>query len=364
MKKVFIKDLREKDQIHDSFLVTRKDTGISKNGKPYLNLKIIDSSGEMDGRVWDDAEDIARKFNKDDVVFIKGFAVAYLGGLQMNVTDVRRLTEADYSLKDYLPSSKRDFTEMAAELDGIIARMTNKRLKGLLTSIFNDPDIRPKFLVAPAAKAMHHPYVGGLVEHTLSICGLAEKISVHYNTTVNKDLLTAGALLHDIGKIHELSYQRSFDYTDEGRLLGHITIGVELVEERIRQAKDFPRELAVLLKHMILSHHGQLEFGSPKRPKTIEAVILSYLDDMDAKVAAISAMSANPADTGSNWTAYQKLGFERALYKGGAPSEDDAPNEDSVRNAAEPAPASDTRGQAEVKKAALNIDLDLFKKRK
>ncbi len=363
MKKVFIKDLREKDQIHDSFLVARKDTGISKNGKPYLNLKVIDSSGEMDGRVWDDAEDIARKFSKDDVVFIKGFAVAYLGGLQMNVTDVRRLAEADYSLKDYLPSSKRDFKEMASELDGVIARMTNRHLRGLLTSIFNDPDIRPKFLIAPAAKAMHHPYVGGLVEHTLSICGLAEKISVHYNAAVNKDLLTAGALLHDIGKIHELSYQRSFDYTDEGRLLGHITIGVELVEEKIRQAKDFPRELAVLLKHMILSHHGQLEFGSPKRPKTLEALILSDLDDMDAKVAAISAMSANPADTGSNWTAYQKLGFERAIYKGGAPSpasstrgqaEDDAPNEDSAGDAAQP---------ADVKKAAMNIDLDLFKKR-
>ncbi len=362
MKKVFIRDIKEKDHIGDSFLVARKDTGISKSGKPYLNLKIIDSSGEMDARVWDDAEEAAKKFQKDDVCLIKGFAVAYLGGLQISVTDIRRLPEDGYSIRDYLPSSKRDPVDMASELDGTIARVTNRHLKALLTSIFNDPEIRRRFLIAPAAKAMHHPYVGGLVEHTLSMCGLAEKVSGHYcqgcnpKTGVNKDLLTAGALLHDIGKIYELSYQRSFDYTDEGRLLGHITIGVELVDEKIREASGFPRELAVLLKHMILSHHGQLQFGSPKRPKTTEAMILSYLDDMDAKVAAVSALGANPMETGSNWTAYQKI-FERAIYKGGVPSDEEAPADNDIEGAP---------GFEAVKKTGPdpdnNIDLDLFKK--
>ncbi|MBI5809706.1 MAG: HD domain-containing protein, partial [Deltaproteobacteria bacterium] len=306
MKKRFVKDIKEKDHVSDSFLVTRKEIGISKSGKPYINLRIMDSTGEIEARVWEDAEAKSKEFNKDDVAAIKGFAVAYQGGVQVNITDISRVPEGDYSIRDFLPASSRKPGEMMAELDSIVSGMKDAHLNALLTSIFKDPDVRGRFMLAPAAKAMHHPYLGGLLEHVLSICGLADKVSAHYGESVNRDLLKAGAILHDIGKIYELSYKRSFDYTDEGRLLGHITIGIELMDAHMRDVDGFPRDLSVLLRHMILSHHGHLEFGSPKRPKTLEAIILYFLDDLDAKVAAGRSLSgpAEAGEGGGNWTPY------------------------------------------------------------
>lgn len=326
MKNKYIKDIKEREHITDVFLVTKKETAISKTGKPYLNLRLMDSTGELEARVWDDAEECGKGFQKNDVVTIKGFAVAYQGGVQLNVTSVKALPEGGYSLRDFLPCSKKDPKAMAAELEGLISGMKDRHLKALLTAIFNDPEIKEKFMIAPAAKSMHHPYLGGLAEHVLSICALAGKVVEHYGSGINKDLLTAGAILHDIGKIYELSYQRSFEYTDEGRLIGHITMGVELIDRKLPEVKDFPRELSILLKHLILSHHGTLEFGSPKRPKTIEAIILSYLDDMDAKVNTVHALIQQEGD-GSNWTAYQRL-FERYIYKAMPPvTLDEAPEE-------------------------------------
>lgn len=314
MKKTFIRDLKEKEQVTGAFLVTKKESGVSKSGKPYLNMKIMDSTGECEARVWEAAEEIGKVFQKNDIVAIKGFAVAYQGGLQVNITSVSALAEDAYSIRDFLPASEKDPSVMMAELDAVIDGMEDRHLKALLHSILNDKEIRDRFMTAPAAKAMHHPYLGGLLEHVLSICGLADKVVGHYKEGINRDLLITGAILHDIGKIYELSYRRSFDYTDEGRLLGHITIGVELVDERIRLIKDFPRELAILLKHMLLSHHGHLEFGSPKRPKTIEAIVLYYLDDMDAKINAVKTLIEDERDP-SNWTPYQRI-FERYIFKG------------------------------------------------
>ncbi|MBI5587334.1 MAG: HD domain-containing protein [Deltaproteobacteria bacterium] len=315
MKKTCIKNIKEKEHVAGAFLVTKKEMGLSKSGKPYINMRIMDSTGELEARVWEDAEELGKNFRKDDVAAVKGFAVAYQGGLQVNISSVTALSDTEYSIRDFLPASAKDPVKMMAELDRIISGMKDERLKGLLTAIFKDPDIRSRFEVAPAAKAMHHSYLSGLLEHVLSICGLAEKIADHYGRRINKDLLLSGAILHDIGKIYELSYRRSFDYTDEGRLIGHITIGVEMIDEKVRALKDFPKDLSVLLKHMILSHHGQLEFGSPKRPKTIEAIILSYLDDMDAKVSTVQSLIEASAE-GSSWTPYQRL-FERYIYTGG-----------------------------------------------
>lgn len=326
MKKQFIKDIKEKDQVSDIFLVTKKESGISKSGKAYLNLKIMDSTGEMDARVWDDAEKLDKAFQKNDIVQLKGFTVAYQGGLQLNVAAVTALPEGQYSLRDFLPASQRDPFEMIKELDSVVASVQDKHLKALLKSIFNDPAIREQFMMAPAAKSMHHSYLSGLLEHVLSICGLADKVVAHYKGGINRDLLVAGALLHDIGKIYELSFKKSFEYTDEGRLLGHITIGVELIDRKMREQKDFPNGLSVLLKHMILSHHGHLEFGSPKRPKTIEAILLSYLDDMDAKVSAVKALIEGDREP-SGWTAYQRL-FERYIFKGMYQSGPDSPQKE------------------------------------
>ena len=318
MKKIFIKDIKERDSVTGPFLVSRKETGVSKTGKAYLNLKLMDSTGEIDARVWDDAEEVAKGFNKNDVVSIKGFGVAYQGGIQLNVSAVKALAEGSYSLRDFLPSSERSHASLEAELDSILSSMKDPNLKALMEAIFADKEIREKFLIAPAAKAMHHSYLGGLAEHVFSICALADKVSSHYGASVNRDLLVSGAMLHDIGKVYELTYERAFDYSDEGRLIGHITIGVELIDRKIASLADFPRELGVLLKHMVLSHHGQLEFGSPKRPKTIEAIILSYLDDLDAKVNTVRALLSGKPD-GSNWTPYQRL-FERYIYTGAVPT--------------------------------------------
>lgn len=355
MKKVFVKDIKEKDQVFDSFLITRKEPGISRNGKPYLNMRIMDSSGEIDARVWDDAESLSKKFEKNDVANVKGFAVAYQGSIQVNVTDVQVLREGSYSLADFLPASSKDPEEMMNQLDATVEGVKDAHLRELLSSVFTDAGIRRLFKTAPAAKSMHHPYLGGLLEHTLSLCGLAEKIVEHYSGAgINRDLLMAGALLHDIGKIWELSYKRSFEYTDEGKLLGHITMGVELIDEKMRSIAGFPRDTAVLLKHMMLSHHGQLEFGSPKRPKTLEAIILSYLDDLDAKVAAVGALIDGEPQEGSGWTPYQRI-FERAIFRGGPMQGADA--EDGKK----PGESKTGGPKADASKAAGKVELELFK---
>ena len=330
MKKIFIRDIKERDNVADAFLVSKKETGISKSGKPYLNLRIMDSTGEMEARVWDDAEEVGRGFNRNDVAQIKGFAVAYQGGIQLNVSSVKPIAEGQYSLRDFLPASATGPGELAAGLDSVIESIKDRHVKALLKAIFADADIRERFITAPAAKSMHHPYLGGLAEHVLSICGLAEKIVEHYGESINRDLLIAGAILHDIGKIYELSYERAFDYTDEGRLLGHITIGIELIDKKAQSIPDFPREISMHIKHLVLSHHGQLEFGSPKRPKTIEAIILSYLDDLDAKVNTVRSLITVKGD-GSNWTSYQKL-FERYIYRGGVPVYEDDPDQSPAQS--------------------------------
>lgn len=318
MKRQSAKDMKEGVKADSTFLVAKKEMGVSKSGKPYLTLRLMDSTGDIEARLWDNAEILGASFFRGDVVSVKGVAISYQGKVQLNITDIKRAEEG-FSAKDFLPSSKRDPLEMMAELDGIIADVRDVHIKGLLTGIFAEAEVRELFMRAPAAKSLHHPYLGGLLEHTLSLLALAKFVSAHY-VAVNRDLLTAGCILHDIGKIYELSYSKTFDYTDEGRLLGHITIGVELVDARIKKMPGFPVNLALLLKHMLLSHHGHLEFGSPKRPKALEALILYYLDDLDAKVNSMESLIAKGEGEG-NWTDYQRL-FERYIYKGGYISEE------------------------------------------
>ncbi|MEE9615109.1 MAG: HD domain-containing protein [Thermodesulfobacteriota bacterium] len=313
MKKLHLKDLKERVRVDDSFLVAKKETGVSKAGKPYLNLKFMDRTGEVEARVWDDAEAIGRGFEKGDVARVRGHVVSYQGKLQLNVAGVTALSNGEFNMRDYLPATERDPEEMIKELDGVISAVGDKHIKGLLTAVFKDSELRGLFMTAPAAKAMHHPRLGGLIEHVLSLCKLGEFVSSHYRQ-LNRDLLTAGLILHDIGKIYELSYDGPFDYTDEGRLIGHITMGVEMVEAKIKEVPDFPRETSMLLKHMLLSHHGYLDFGSPKRPKTLEATALYYLDDLDAKMDSISSLIEKEGGRG-NWTEFHRL-YERFIYKG------------------------------------------------
>lgn len=326
MKRVFLKDIKERDKVEEIFLVSKKDMPISKSGKPYLNLKLMDKTGEMEGRVWDHAEKLSQNFKKNDFIQIKGWGILYQNVVQLNISSIKKCPEEEVDLENFLPTAARGGDEMLDDLTSIINSMKDRYLRELLMLFVNDEEIRNLWKKAPAAKGMHHAYLGGLLEHSLSLSKLVLTVVKHYNSEnsdcldkdasrgINEDLLLSGAVLHDIGKIYELSYDRSFDYTDEGRLLGHITIGVEMIGKKVSLIPDFPRELSTLLKHLILSHHGQLEFGSPKRPKTVEAIMLSFLDDMDSKIQSVQSLIKKD-NNDSNWTSYHRL-YERCIYKG------------------------------------------------
>jgi 3'-5' exoribonuclease len=337
-----IKDLKANSAVEGQYLASKKDVAMSKAGKPYLVSRLMDNTGEVEARGWENAELLATKFDLDDVVRVKGSVAEYQGALQINVSAIERVKDGSYSLRDFLPSSKRDPDEMMAELDGVIASMRDADLRTLFERLFKPgSDTRELFKTAPAAKGMHHAYLGGLAEHVLSVCKMAELAASHYRQ-LDRDMLIAGVFLHDIGKIYELSYKRSFDYTDHGRLVGHITIGVGIVDEAIRSIKGFPESKAVLLRHMILSHHGLLEYGSPKRPKTPEAFVLSALDDLDAKLEALQRLISGDKSS-ANWTQYSKQ-LERYIFKGFA---DAAPQDAEPEK---PAPST-----ASTKKSELDL---------
>ncbi len=312
--KIYVSEIKENDKVESYFLVKDKNIAMAKNGKPYINVKLMDKSGEIEGRVWDNAEEIARQFEKNDIVVIKGRGALYQGKIQLSLIDVRKAPEGVASAGDFLPRSERDPDEMLSELKGIISGIKEPHLKRLMDSFMDDKSFVELFKTAPAAKGMHHVYIGGLLEHTLSVAHLVVELSRHYGS-VNKDILLTGSILHDMGKTRELSYRAAFDYTDEGRLLGHIIIGIRMLDEKIEGIEGFPEKTALLLRHMIASHHGELEFGSPKRPKTLEALLLHHIEDMDAKANAYQIAVAKETNEEASWTPYQKM-FERYLYKG------------------------------------------------
>jgi len=311
--KQFVVDIKDRDNVQAVFLVKDKIMAMAKNGKPYMNLRFMDKSGEIEGKIWDNTDVLDKLFNKDDFVQIRGKASVYMNKMQVVVAEISKVPEEQVNLPDFLPESPRNNAEMRQELRDVVAALVNPYLRGLMDVFLADEPFMELYCMAPAAKGMHHVYLGGLLEHSLALVKLVKTIVPLYGG-INEDLLIVGALLHDVGKVHEMSYDRAIDYTDIGKLLGHITIGVELVEDKIRQVEDFPRELAVLLKHMLLSHHGQYEYGSPKRPKTIEATILNYLDDMDSKINGIRAHIAKESASTSRWTAYHRL-YDRYFFK-------------------------------------------------
>ena len=313
MKKVFIKEINENDKVESIFLVKRKSISFTKAGTPYLNLTLIDKTGEVNGKVWEQAEKLAKIFQKDDFIKIKSTAVTYQNSLQLNISSIIPLSPSEIDITNFLPQAKNDIEQTFLKLKTIIKEVSNTHLKKLLDLFIADDQLIRLFKLAPAAKKMHHVYLGGLLEHTLSLSNLILQISKHYEG-LNVDLLLTGGILHDIGKIHELTYSRSFDYSDSGRLIGHITLGVEMINEKIRLIPDFPQELAVELRHLIISHHGEYQYGSPKRPKTLEALILYYLDDLDAKVEEIQSFIQREEENQSKCAGYHQM-LERYIYK-------------------------------------------------
>ncbi|HEX5773771.1 MAG TPA: HD domain-containing protein [Geomobilimonas sp.] len=313
MRKTYVSDIRERDQVDAVFLVKDKIMAMAKNGKPYLTLRLMDKSGEVEAKVWDNVDTLAATFERDDFISIRSKATVYLGKMQLIIAELRRIPDDEVELADFLPETDRSIKEMEVELAALLATLTDDNIRRLLLAFFDDPELMASYRLAPAAKGMHHVYLGGLLEHSLAVAKLADSV-VQLYTGINRDLLIAGALLHDVGKVREMAYQRSFDYTDEGKLLGHITIGVEMIQEKLVTLPGFPPELAMLLKHMLLSHHGQYEFGSPKRPKTLEATILNYLDDLDSKINGIRTHIRKEPDNPSRWTAYHRL-YDRYFFK-------------------------------------------------
>jgi len=346
--KIFVKEIKDRAQVDSVFLVKEKITAMAKNGKPYLTLRLMDKSGEVDAKVWDNVDLLSAIFDKDDFIVVRSKASVYLGKMQLVIAELRKVPEEEVALADFLPETARNIREMEEELAELIASLGDVNLKRLLAAFFDDPSFLAVYRSAPAAKGMHHVYLGGLIEHSLAVANLVDRIVPLYEG-LNRDLLIAGSLLHDVGKVREIAYIRSFDYTDEGKLLGHITIGVEMVREKIAGLTDFPRELAMLLQHMLLSHHGQYEFGSPKLPMTLEATILNYLDDLDSKINGIRTHVEKEPENHSRWSTYHRL-YDRYFYKGEFPccEKEATPGSPPAQEEAAPTrslPESDEKGR-------------------
>ena len=290
MKDIYIADLANFDEgrlIDGFFIVLAKQQRTTKTNKPYLNLILGDKTGQLEGRVWEPGDPrIAREFDKGDIVKARGSASRFDDRLQMKIDQLRLATTGEVDKSDLLPSTTYDVADLWRQLLGFVESFTNPDLKLLLTTLLDDPVLAQAYREAPAAKQLHHAWLGGLLEHVISLLTLADRVAPHY-PILDRDLLLTGVILHDIGKLRELSWEIGFEYTVEGVLLGHIQMGVALAEKTIDSLPGFPPKLRLLVLHMILSHHGKLEFGSPKLPMIPEALALSFLDDLDAKMQAV-----------------------------------------------------------------------------
>jgi 3'-5' exoribonuclease len=285
----------------------------SLKGAPYLNVRLKDKTGELDGKVWDNAIEFDRQFKKGDVIYIEGKAASYKNAIQISIVNIKKYAGEDVEPTDYLPAAKGDIATMFKEMLAYVEKIQTKPLQILLQAFFHDQKTAELFQRAPAAKGFHHIYLGGLLEHSLSVVRLLDKVADHY-PNLDRDLLLAGGMLHDIGKIYEFNYDSLIEYSDEGRLIGHIVMGVEMINKKIEAIPDFPAPLALKMRHIILSHHGEFEFGSPKRPKMMEALVVHFIDDLDAKLNAFQAFITDSNNADSDWTTYNRF-FERFLYK-------------------------------------------------
>ncbi len=303
----YIETFREGERISEIFLCKHKQSAVTKNGKPYETVILQDKTGTLDAKIWEPDSSGIEDFDALEYILVMGDVTSFQGALQLNVKRVRKAQEGEYDPKDYLPVSSRDVDEMYEELKGYISGITNPYLQKLLAGFFlEDEEFISRFKFHSAAKSVHHGFVGGLLEHTLGVTKLCDAFSKQY-PILNHDLLLTAAIFHDIGKLEELSAFPENDYTDEGQLLGHIMIGAEWVSEHMRLIPDFPRKLGNELKHCILAHHGELEYGSPKKPALIEAVALNFADNVDAKMETLKEAFANVPDGNTEWLGYNRL---------------------------------------------------------
>jgi 3'-5' exoribonuclease len=302
MKKAFVAELSTEQSVTTFFLVHEKEIRNTREGKQYLRMELGDKSGTVEARIWDAFEAIAKEINRDDFVKVAARVEIYRNKPQLVLQQVRRATPEEIDLADFLPHTKENVDEMWSKLLAYASAIDNFWLNKLVLSIFNDPKIAERFRRAPAAKVMHHAFIGGLLEHVVGLCGLAKQIAAHY-PELNVDLLLAAAMLHDVGKLDELCYERAVSYTTEGQLLGHIVMELESVSRAMDAIPGFPPRLKSVVQHLLISHHGQYEFGSPKLPMIREALVFHYMDDMDSKLGAVRAALAIPSGE-ADWSTY------------------------------------------------------------
>lgn len=308
-----IETLREGERIGEVYLCKHKQTFLTKAGKPYDSLTLQDKTGVLDAKIWDVSSNGIEDFDSLDYIYVVGDVTSFQGSLQLNVKRVRKMKEGEYDPSDYLPVSEYDIPQMYRELTAYISHMENSYLKKLAESFFMDADFAKRFQFHSAAKSVHHGFVGGLLEHTLHVTNICEFFCKLY-PMLNRDLLLCAAMFHDIGKLSELSRFPANDYTDDGQLLGHIMIGAMEVQKHIDAIPGFPKKTASELIHCILAHHGELEFGSPKKPAIAEAVALSFADNSDAKLETMKEALSNVPEGNLEWQGYNRL-FESNIRR-------------------------------------------------
>ena len=320
MQSTAVNELKPAQEVDQVFLIRRKQLRQARNGSLYFQAELCDSTGSVPARMWDASEVLLEALGNTNFVRVRGRVEVYREQLQLILASIRPAPQEEVDLERFLPHSPYDPDERLARLLDITESVGNPHLRSLLQAFFDDEVFIEQFKRCPAAVSYHHPTIGGLVEHTASVTEMAELVCQHY-PHIDRDMLLTGCVLHDIGKTRELAYQEAFTYTVHGELVGHVTSGVLMVEEKVRGLADFPPELLDELRHVILSHHGEYEFGSPKLPMTREALALHYLDNLDAKMEAITRAMEDKAAGDETWTERLRM-FQRHFYRGATPADE------------------------------------------
>jgi 3'-5' exoribonuclease len=332
MSRRYVNQLSHGDSIDEAFLVADKQLRANRQGNLYLQIELRDKTGSVGARLWNATEDLARSFEPGDFLRVRGKTQIFQGSLQVILTHIDVLDAEGVEPEDFLPQGPQNVSRLLARLRELLLAMGDPHLRALVECFLIDDDFVAKFTSAPAGVKNHHAYQGGLLEHVVTLLNVADRILDLY-PEIDRDLLLTGIFLHDVGKVDELSYDRAFAYTDEGQLIGHLVMGVELLREKVDRTVEltgepFPPELLLRLKHMIVSHHGAYEYGSPKLPMTLEAVALHYLDNLDAKIHTFGREIRDDPSRDSAWTPFQQS-LGRRLFKGApgrASADGDAPS--------------------------------------
>src|SRR5437899_2440722 len=319
MTRLFVQQMADGDNIEEIYLVADKQLRANRNGNLYLQIELRDRTGSISARLWNAGDHLCRMFEVGDFLFIRGKVQLFQGALQVILNHIERAETEKVDLADFLPHTEQDVSKLLDRLRGTLLRLANPNLRALAECFFMDDDFVRGFCQVPAGVRNHHAYIGGLLEHVVTLLDAAERVLPLY-PELDRDLLLMGIFLHDIGKVRELSFGKAFAYTDEGQLVGHLVIGVQMLDEKAAKVPELtgeplPRELLLRLKHMILSHHGTYEFGSPRLPMTPEAIALHHLDNLDAKVHTFTRDIRDDRQGPSAWTPYNHS-LQRRLFKG------------------------------------------------